>query len=94
MDGLAQDNFTILACTPHHFTPSGYTVLVLLGESHAAIHTYPEHSALYFSLYSCRGEDDGNGAFEYFRNQIPHQSLDIINNKIVVKKEALTGAVL
>ncbi len=87
MDALAKDNFTILASTPHRFTPSGYTVLVLLAESHAAIHTYPEHHALYFSLYSCRGEEDGNGAFEYFKTQIPATSINVINNKIVVKKD-------
>src|SRR5262249_6557435 len=87
MDGLAKDNFTILGKLPYRFEPSGYTILVLLAESHAAIHTYPEHHALYFSLYSCRGEEDGSGAFEYFKSQIPATSVDVINNKIVVKKD-------
>ncbi len=93
LDALAKDNFTILGIQPHHFTPSGYTVLVLLAESHAAIHTYPEHHALYFSIYSCRGEVDGDGAFEYFKENIPHESVDIINNKIVVNKDERVGAV-
>ncbi len=92
LDALAKDNFTILGIQPHHFVPSGYTVLVLLAESHAAIHTYPEHHALYFSLYSCRGEQDGNAAFDYFKAQIPHDSVDVINNKIVVNKEELVAA--
>ena len=92
LEALAKDNFTILGIQPHHFTPSGYTVLVLLAESHAAIHTYPEHNALYFSIYSCRGEEDGNGAFEHFKSMIPHESIDVINNKIVVKKDALVAA--
>lgn len=87
MDSLAKDNFTILSSQPHHFSPSGYTILVLLAESHAAIHTYPEHHALYFSLYSCRGAEDGNCAFEYFKTQIPAASIEVINNKIVVKKD-------
>lgn len=86
MEGLALDHFTILGTLPHRFTPLGYTTLVLLAESHAAIHTYPEHGALYLSIYSCRGEEDGNGAFEYFRAHITHDSVDIINNKIVVSK--------
>ncbi len=92
MDALAKDNFTILGTLPHRFTPSGYTILVLLAESHAAIHTYPEHNALYFSLYSCRGEEDGNGAFEYLKTQIPAESIEIINNKIVVKNDSLVSA--
>ena len=92
MDGLALDNFTILATAPHRFKPLGYTTLVLLAESHAAIHTYPEHNAIYFSLYSCRGEEDGNGAFEHFRSLVAHDHVEIINNKIIVnKKEALAA---
>jgi S-adenosylmethionine decarboxylase proenzyme len=93
LDALAVDNFTIMGAMPHHFEPSGYTTLILLAESHAAIHTYPEHKSLYFSLYSCRGEQDGNAAFEYFKTQIPHESIKIINNKIVVNKEAALAAV-
>lgn len=92
MEGLALDNFTILGALPHRFTPSGFTTLILLAESHAAIHTYPEHNAIYFSLYSCRGEEDGAGAFEHFRSKIAHESVDIINNKITVKKGEPIGA--
>lgn len=87
MEGLKRDNFTILGALPHRYTPKGYTTLVLLAESHAAIHTYPEHNALYFSLYSCRGEEDGNGAFEHFKSKIPAASVSVINNKIIVNKE-------
>lgn len=93
MEGLRRDNFTILGTLPHRFTPLGYTTLVLLAESHAAIHTYPEHNALYLSIYSCRGEEDGNGAFEHFCAHIEHESVTIINNKIIVNKEQALVAV-
>jgi len=32
----------------------GITALVLLTESHLAVHTFPEHGALTVNLYSCR----------------------------------------
>lgn len=32
----------------------GVTGLYLLGESHLACHTYPEHQSLTLNLYSCR----------------------------------------
>jgi S-adenosylmethionine decarboxylase len=35
------------------FTPSGLTVLALLAESHASIHTYPEEGALFFDVFTC-----------------------------------------
>lgn len=45
--------FQILNFVEHHFSPYGYTCLWLLGESHLAIHTFPEFSKTYFELCSC-----------------------------------------
>ena len=33
---------TILGTLEHKFTPQGYSAVVLIAESHASIHTYPE----------------------------------------------------
>jgi S-adenosylmethionine decarboxylase len=39
----------------HRFPgPGGITALVLLTESHLAIHTFPEHGALTLNLYCCK----------------------------------------
>ena len=70
---LKKDNFTILDKSVVPFKPEGVTITITLGESHAAIHTYHEHNSLAFQIYSCRGEDDGSGAFEYFKKLIPHE---------------------
>ena len=50
-----------LALTPlgeprwHRFPgPGGVTGLVLLAESHLAVHTFPEHGALCLNLFCCR----------------------------------------
>jgi len=37
----------------HHFTPHGATVLLLLAESHLAIHTWPEHGYASIDLLTC-----------------------------------------
>lgn len=50
---LVQAEFEILGQIDHHFEPQGYTSLWLLGESHLAIHTYPEHNTCYVELTSC-----------------------------------------
>lgn len=49
--GLSQ--FDILAFSEHYFKPTGWTGLWLLGESHFAIHTWPEDNASYIELSSC-----------------------------------------
>lgn len=35
------------------FSPEGATIIAVLKESHVAIHTYPEHDALFFDAFTC-----------------------------------------
>ena len=50
---LVKSGFKILDFTEFHFSPYGYTALFLLGESHLAIHTFPEEKKSYIELSSC-----------------------------------------
>ena len=50
---LEECDFEVLGFMDHHFQPQGYTCIWLLGESHLAIHTYPEHNRSYIELTSC-----------------------------------------
>jgi len=45
--------FTILEFVEHYFPVQGYTAIFLLGESHLAIHTFPEEGRTYIELSSC-----------------------------------------
>jgi S-adenosylmethionine decarboxylase proenzyme len=45
---------SVLEETEHVFPNGGRTALVLLSQSHASIHTWPEHRYASFDLYSCR----------------------------------------
>src|SRR5690606_4945650 len=44
---------TLLESVDHVFPPEGLTMVVLLSESHASIHTYPEHDACFVDLFTC-----------------------------------------
>ena len=50
---LLKSNFELLDMLEKHFNPYGYTALFLLGESHFAIHTFPEQNKTYIELCSC-----------------------------------------
>jgi S-adenosylmethionine decarboxylase len=50
---LKEVDFTIVLFNEHHFTEQGYTCFWLLGESHLAIHTFPESGKSYIELSSC-----------------------------------------
>ena len=50
---LKKSGFTILNFIDHTFIPHGYTAIWLLGDSHFAIHTFPEKKQAYIQLSSC-----------------------------------------
>ena len=50
---LDKAGFTVLKFVEHQFNPVGYTALWLLGESHLALHTFPEENKAYIELSSC-----------------------------------------
>lgn len=43
----------ILQSMEQKFVPSGFTMVLLLSESHASIHTYPEHGACFIDFFTC-----------------------------------------
>ncbi|MHC8412352.1 adenosylmethionine decarboxylase [Pseudomonas sp. Hz4] len=44
---------TVCGYVSKQFSPHGVTTLVLLSESHASIHTYPEDGFLFFDIFTC-----------------------------------------
>jgi len=44
---------SILKTSSHVFPPVGFTMVILLSESHASIHTYPEVGACFIDLFTC-----------------------------------------
>lgn len=63
LDAANQCGATVLSSLPHVFPPSGLTMVVLLSESHASIHTYPEHGACFVDLFTC-GEKCSSEKFD------------------------------
>ncbi len=56
---LRAAGFRILDTSTHQFPGrhAGATAVVLLTESHAAVHTYPEHQYLALDIFSCGPHD-------------------------------------
>lgn len=44
---------TILADLAHKFDPCGVSVIFMLSESHASVHTYPEYNACFLDIFTC-----------------------------------------
>jgi S-adenosylmethionine decarboxylase len=44
---------TVLDVISRQFEPQGITVLVMLAESHASLHTYPEWGVVFWDCFTC-----------------------------------------
>jgi len=44
---------TLVDMADFEFSPAGYTMIALLSESHASIHTYPDQKACFVDLFTC-----------------------------------------
>lgn len=64
---------TLLDRVEYAFAPTGMTAVMLLSESHASIHTYPEHQACFVDLFtcgrSCNAQKFDEALTEYLRPQ-------------------------
>lgn len=50
---VSEGGATVCGYISKKFIPHGVTTLVLLSESHASIHTYPEYGCLFFDIFTC-----------------------------------------
>lgn len=55
-ENLQKAGFNVLNEIDHHYTPSGYTAVWLLAESHLAVHTFPEENKTYLEISSCNNQ--------------------------------------
>ena len=54
----------------HAFSPHGVTGVIVIAESHFAIHTWPEYGFAAVDLFTCGETVDPYAAFEYLREAL------------------------
>ncbi|MDX8431694.1 MAG: S-adenosylmethionine decarboxylase [Candidatus Algichlamydia australiensis] len=52
LEASNESGASVLNHIDHQFEPNGLTMVILLSESHASIHTYPEHRACFIGLFT------------------------------------------
>ena len=70
IDAAEYANMTIEGVIDKFFEPYGLTVLVLLAESHLAIHTYPEHGYCAVDIFTCGDNSLPYKAFKYLEDEL------------------------
>ncbi len=59
---------TVINSTFHHFSPYGVSGVVVIQESHLAIHTWPEYKYAAVDLFTCGDTVDPWVSFEFLKN--------------------------
>lgn len=71
---------TVINSTFHHFSPYGVSGVVVIEESHLAIHTWPEYGYAAVDLFTC-GEMDAWISFDYLKDCFKSSSYSAIEMK-------------
>ena len=72
---------TIVNATFHTFNPFGVSGVVVIAESHLAIHTWPEYNFASLDVYTCGEEVDPWIAFEYRKEKFEPKSTSVMEIK-------------
>lgn len=76
IEGLKITGAKILYSHFHEFGAGGFTGLIMLQESHASVHTWPETDLMTFDIYTC-GTCDPEIAYDYYVNKFSPVSISI-----------------
>ncbi len=70
-------NATIVTEVFHEFNPHGISGVVVIAESHFAIHSWPEHACVSVDLFTCSEKMDPAKAIEYLRQTFKAQRVQL-----------------
>ncbi len=68
---------TIVQKCFHAFSPHGLSGVIVIAESHIAIHTWPEHRAIAMDFFSCSQELNVDAAIDHLRESFGAIGCDI-----------------
>lgn len=74
---LGEAGATVCDVVSRRFVPQGVTVLALLSESHASLHTYPELGSVFLDVFTCGDRADPELAMRLLAEALAATSTDI-----------------
>ena len=86
---------TIVKSVFHKFAPQGVSGVVVIEESHFAIHTWPEHNYAAVDMFTCSEDMDYDKALVYLKEKFgckvfKHQVIKRGKNVVTQSSEVLT----
>jgi len=70
LEAASRSGATVLECSFHYFTPQGVSGVVVIAESHLAIHTWPEYGYAAVDIFTCGTRVDPWTAFHHLKSAL------------------------
>ena len=67
LEGARLMNATIVTDVFHNFNPHGVSGVVVISESHAAVHTWPERGIASVDIFSCGSNINPSAALDFLK---------------------------
>ncbi|MBU4298855.1 adenosylmethionine decarboxylase [Patescibacteria group bacterium] len=77
LEAVKKAKNTPLEVVVHKFNPHGITAVVLLAESHIALHAWPEFNYLAIDIFTCGEKAMPEKALEYFKKVFKPKKVEI-----------------
>jgi len=81
IEAVKKAKSTPLKVAIHKFSPQGLTGVVLLAESHIALHAWPEINYLAIDIFTCGEKSRPFRALEYFKKEFQPERVEITEIK-------------
>lgn len=79
LDAALLMNLTVVNTTIHEFSPVGVSGVVVIEESHIAIHTWPEYDYVAIDIFTCNNSYDLDKGILFLKESFKAQRLKEIN---------------
>ena len=70
-------NLTVVNSTIHSFSPIGVSGVIVIKESHIAVHTWPEHNYVALDFFTCNKSDDLKKGLVWLQEKFQAQNTNI-----------------
>lgn len=81
IEGARRSRATVITDTFHSFSPHGVSGVVVIAESHVAIHTWPEHGYAAVDIFTCGDTIDPWVIQRYLEERFKARSVSIMELK-------------
>lgn len=78
IDGMKKCGFELISLNGHKFNPVGVTVTAIVGESHIAIHTYPEARHVSLDIFTCSASHKTQKLLKYLKLRLKPKTLRVV----------------